>query len=200
MIEHYPSLRVGTPRRLPKSPHLLPSRWIEDCPGAGTVHLFNCLGAKELHSEASMNAVAFIRHRSFLLACGASVSMALGIGCTHVSVRTAPASFSRVQPILETNCVHCHGHEHLKGMPSFADTGELSKLIGIGNWIVPGHPERSRFLHVVTLADNQAGAMPPTGHAIAKSEIDTLREWISAGAAVPAGKPVPLIPKGPGPR
>jgi hypothetical protein len=85
-------------------------------------------------------------------------------------------------------------------MPAFADTRELSSLVGSGNWIVPGHPERSRFLRVVTLADNQQGAMPPTGHAVRKWEIENLRDWIASGAPIPAGKSITLTPRGPGPR
>lgn len=85
-------------------------------------------------------------------------------------------------------------------MPAFANTVELSQLVGSGNWIVPRHPERSRFLRVVTLADDQSGAMPPTGHAIAKWQIEALRDWIATGAPIPGGKPIPLTPRGPGPR
>lgn len=121
-------------------------------------------------------------------------------GCAGIRSRIEPGSFSNVQPVLETNCVHCHGHEHLKYMPAFADTQELSKLIGARSWIVPGHPERSRFLHVVTLADDQSGAMPPTGHAIAKQDIEALRDWIATGASIPPGKPIALTPRGHGPR
>lgn len=85
-------------------------------------------------------------------------------------------------------------------MPALADTRSLAGLIGPANWIVPGHPERSRFFQVVTLTDAQPGAMPPTGHAISAAEVEKLRAWIVAGAPVPAGAPVALLPRGEGPR
>lgn len=85
-------------------------------------------------------------------------------------------------------------------MPSYNDTGALAKLRGPGNWIVPGQPESSRFLQVVTLSDSQPGAMPPTGHAISKDEIATLRAWIAAGAPLPDGPPILLTPHGTPPR
>lgn len=147
-----------------------------------------------------MNAAAIARGRSLIAKLSAGFAIAAVVGCAGFRNWTAPGSFSSVQPVLETNCVHCHGRERLKHMPAFADTRELSQLVGSGNWIVPGHPERSRFLGVVTLADNQSGAMPPTGHAIAKWEIEALRDWIATGAPIPAGKPIPLAPRGPGPR
>lgn len=84
-------------------------------------------------------------------------------------------------------------------MPAFPDTRALSRLIGPANWIVPGHPERSRFFHVVTFADAEPGAMPPTGHAISRTEVRKLRAWIAAGAPVPERAPVVLVARGEGP-
>ncbi len=112
----------------------------------------------------------------------------------------ARATFAHVRPVLESKCVHCHGEQRLPQMPAFNDTEALSRLIGANNWIVPGHPERSRFFQVVTFSDQQPGAMPPTGHAIAKAEVDALRVWIVAGAPLPEGAPVELRPKGEAPR
>lgn len=160
----------------------------------------DCLGPSKSHSTETMNAAALAWVRSIASGLTIVIVIAAVVGCAGVGDRTAAGSFSSVRPVLETNCVHCHGHERLKQMPAFADTPELSRLIGARNWIVPGHPERSRFLRVVTLADNQSGAMPPTGHAIAKHEIEALRDWIATGASIPTGTPIPLTPRGPGPR
>lgn len=96
------------------------------------------------------------------------------------------SSFARVKPVLERNCVHCHADIRLPGMPSLTDTKALASLIGPANLIVPGQPEQSRFYLVTTLSDDQAGAMPPTGHAIKASEVTILREWIQGGAGLPS--------------
>ena len=122
-----------------------------------------------------------------------------GTGCADLGERHTRGSFASVRPVLEANCVHCHGPNHLAHMPAFTDTRALARLIGPANWIVPGHPERSRFFQVVIYADEHPGAMPPTGHAIAQSEMEKLRAWIAAGAPVPAGAPVVLIARGEGP-
>jgi hypothetical protein len=84
-------------------------------------------------------------------------------------------------------------------MPSLTDTKALGALIGPTNLIIPGKPEQSRFFVVVALADNQAGAMPPTGHAISKQEVATLKKWIEGGALLPSEN-IKLHPKGRSPR
>ena len=122
----------------------------------------------------------------------------VGAGCAELGRDHASGTFASVCPILESTCVHCHGSNHLPNMPAFPDTRALARLIGPANLIVPGHPERSRFFHVVTFSDQQPGAMPPTGHAISKSDVEGLRAWIAAGAPVPEN--MPLIARGEGPR
>lgn len=106
--------------------------------------------------------------------------------------------FAEVRTVLETNCVHCHGDNRLSTMPPINDTHALAKLIG-SHWIVPGKPEASRFFLVVTFPDEIPGAMPPSGHAISKKDVQILRNWIKDGARLPAQN-VKLIPVGPLPR
>ncbi|HRH94500.1 MAG TPA: hypothetical protein PLB55_01130 [Prosthecobacter sp.] len=119
--------------------------------------------------------------------------------CSTPSVDSAEAqAFAPVQGVLETNCVHCHGDNRLSTMPPINDTQALTKLIGT-HWIVPGKPEMSRFFQVVTFPDEIPGAMPPSGHAISPREVGILRDWIKAGAKVPASN-IKLHPQGPLPR
>lgn len=124
---------------------------------------------------------------SFLLTLG---TLLLAVSCASQPPppedRDKPdSSFARVKPVLERNCVHCHAAIRLPGMPSLTDTKALASLIGPGKLIVPGKPEQSRFYLVTTLSDDQAGAMPPTGHAMKRSEVTILREWIQGGAPLP---------------
>ena len=131
---------------------------------------------------------------------------ALLLGMYSTSCSTDPASpaetaaFMPVQAVLETNCVHCHGDTRLSTMPSIHDSRALAKLIGSGKWIVPGKPEQSRFFQVVTFPDQVPGAMPPTGHAISKRDVATLRQWIASGAIVPGGASILFTPRGEMPR
>jgi mono/diheme cytochrome c family protein len=108
-------------------------------------------------------------------------------------------SFARVKPVLERNCVHCHAAIRLPGMPSLTDTKAIAGHIGPGKLIVPGKPEQSRFYLVAALSDDEAGAMPPTGHAMEANELSVLRDWIQGGAPVP-GETILLHPEGIPPR
>jgi len=118
--------------------------------------------------------------------------------CTTRPNPAEDPAFAHVRTVLETNCVHCHGDNRLSTMPPINDTHALTNLIGKG-WIVPGKPEASRFFQVVTFPDAGPGAMPPSGHAISQKEIGILRNWIKAGAKVPAQN-ITLKPQGPLPR
>lgn len=125
------------------------------------------------------------------------------IGCKHASqgeVTAVPATFVGARKVLEENCVHCHGDNRLKGMPSIDTTRHLANLIGPGKWIIPGKPEQSRLYQVVVFPDEVPGAMPPTGHGIGKAEVELLREWILAGAPLPEGSNERLKPVGEAPR
>lgn len=125
------------------------------------------------------------------------------LGCAGRSREPSPAgdpAFDTVRFVLETNCVHCHGDNRLSNMPPINDTRALRSLASSPQWIVPGQPEKSRFYQVVVFPDNVPGAMPPTGHAISKREIQVLHDWIRAGATVPAGRVRKLSPRGDLPR
>ena len=111
-----------------------------------------------------------------------------------------PGTFASVRPVLERNCVHCHDSNRLGHMPAFDSTKSLAKLTGPATWIIPGKPEMSRFFQVCTFADEIPMAMPPSGHAISRPEIELLRAWISNGAPIPAGRNLHLKPQGPLPR
>lgn len=131
---------------------------------------------------------------------------ALTAACVVVSCATRTGEeiqdpdFAKVARVLQVNCVHCHGDNRLSHMPPVNDTAELARLIGPAAWIVPGKPESSRFFQVVTFRDDVPGAMPPTGHAIARQDVEVLRQWIAGGAKIPAGPPVTLHPRGRRPR
>lgn len=134
-----------------------------------------------------------------------SVSLVLIASCSppvwvdkSAGLSSESGNWGPVLTVLEHNCVHCHGDNRLSSMPPINDTHALSKLIG-SHWIVPGKPEASRFFQVVTFADEMPGAMPPSGHAISKRDVQLLRRWIQDGARLPKNN-VKLIPVGPLPR
>ncbi len=134
------------------------------------------------------------------LPCLLATLVALLSACQPSPDPQTEAGFRDARRVLETHCVHCHGDNRLSHMPPIHSTAALRRLIGPGNWIVPGQPTQSRFFQVVTFADSVPGAMPPTGHAIPRRDVEVLRAWITAGAPVPAGSEALLHPQGRRPR
>ena len=87
-----------------------------------------------------------------------------------------------IQPILQANCVQCHGEKtRMKEL-------DLRSLQGVlrgsesGAVVVAGKPEESRLYKLVN-----AGTMPMGKSRLAEGEIATIRSWI--GSLAPASRP-----------
>ena len=93
----------------------------------------------------------------------------------------APVSFSKdIQPILEQNCLTCHG-------PSMQSSRlNLSTLEGAlrggarGSAIVPGQADDSRLYRMVAGLDKPA--MPLGGNKLTDGQIAAIKSWIDQGA------------------
>ncbi len=114
----------------------------------------------------------------------------VSIGCTLLSLATTHAAapdFTRdVQPLFALHCLKCHGpeeqnaglrYDHPQGAFTEADSGARA--------IVPGAPEKSELLKRIT-STHKEEQMPPKGARLSPQEIETLRQWIAAGAEWPA--------------
>ena len=92
----------------------------------------------------------------------------------------APDFLSDVRPILG-KCLPCHGPDEHSRMANLrldsheAATGQDGGYVGL----VAGDSGASRMLARVTADTNP---MPPTGDRLTPAEIETLRQWIDAGA------------------
>lgn len=94
-------------------------------------------------------------------------------------------SFNKsIRPILSNKCTICHNAEVLPDRPWF-ESSEAALKSGM---IVPGKPDSSRILTVITENPDAEKAMPPVSHRLSQEEITLLRTWISEGASWPAGK------------
>ena len=133
-----------------------------------------------------------------LLCCAVVLSCSDVIPATTKQAE-GTGSFDSIVPVLEHSCVHCHASQRLATMPSFNDSNALAAIRGPGKLIIPGSPETSRFLIVTKLSDDELSAMPPTGHALSKKEVETLRVWIQQGAPLPKEN-VRFSPHGESPR
>jgi hypothetical protein len=119
--------------------------------------------------------------KRFVLACVICLSVVIfNRGVTPLNAQ-APVSFSKdIQPILEQNCLSCHG-------PSMQSSRlNLSTLEGAlrggarGSAIVPGQAEDSRLYRMVAGLDKPA--MPLGGNKLADGQIAAIKSWIDQGA------------------
>jgi len=96
---------------------------------------------------------------------------------------TASPNFERdVAPILEQTCLFCHNEHETKGD---LDLSTRAAAFSFEGSIVPGDPEASLLLEVVSGPEPD---MPKRADPLTAAQVETLREWIAAGAEWPEGR------------
>lgn len=106
-----------------------------------------------------LNVILILVAASLLAACGGSQPA--------TTPTVSPASFTNdVVPILQSNCVRCHG-EAITSYDTLAGSGLF----------VPGDSQNSTIIRVL-----QAGIMPRGGQRLSDADIQTIANWIDAGA------------------
>lgn len=99
-------------------------------------------------------------------------------------------SFSTdVAPVLQKNCLRCHGPEKHEG--DLRLDSMKAMLIGgkTGPALVPGDPGKSLMIKLVRHEDGDR-VMPPKGKKLRASGVEALEKWIKAGARWPEQKPM----------
>jgi formylglycine-generating enzyme required for sulfatase activity len=120
---------------------------------------------------------------SFSLLFPLAIVSAMFAGCTRAD--DAIDFNTQIKPILELNCVRCHGPEKPKGGFRLDNRADAFKALDDNSAIVPGEPGRS-LLYTLTLlpADNEK-RMPPKGDPLTKEQTELLKRWIVQGAKWP---------------
>lgn len=96
-----------------------------------------------------------------------------------------PVNFATdIAPLLEQRCVRCHSTDKPKGGLSLASHEAALRGGESGPLLVPGKPQDSLLIEMVTGTKPQ---MPAEGVPLTKVEVDRLRAWIAGGATWPAG-------------
>ena len=89
-----------------------------------------------------------------------------------------------VQPIFDAHCTRCHGQKEKGGLLIV----DRERLLAGGEsgepGFVPGKPEESHLFQLVSAAADDY-RMPPKGNGLSPEEVEVLRKWITAGAAMP---------------
>lgn len=102
--------------------------------------------------------------------------------------KKAVSFINDVAPILKENCYACHDAKKRKGKFDMT-TVETFRKGGIKEIdpLVPGKPEESHLIDLLTATDKSR--MPPleTGDALPKEKVEIIRQWIKEGAALDTG-------------
>jgi hypothetical protein len=89
---------------------------------------------------------------------------------------------AQIRPILNKNCITCHGGVKQSGQFSLLFREEALAPVESGKRaIVPGRPEESEMIHRITHPDPEV-RMPPEKAPLKKEEIELLTRWIEQGA------------------
>ena len=105
--------------------------------------------------------------------------------CLVTSTTLAPNFFSeRVAPVLEHRCLQCHNDGERKGGLSLQSAASLKKGGESGAAVKAGDAAASLLLEMVT---GDKPEMPKKGLPLSAEEINSLRQWINAGAEWPTG-------------
>ncbi|MEZ5300610.1 MAG: DUF1553 domain-containing protein [Verrucomicrobiales bacterium] len=101
----------------------------------------------------------------------------------------APVDFAKdVAPVLESNCIRCHGSGKEKGGLRL-HTREAMLKGGESDYatLVPGKAEESELVARVCLPEEDNDFMPQEAKPLKPAEIAALKAWINAGAEWPEG-------------
>jgi mono/diheme cytochrome c family protein len=106
-----------------------------------------------------------------------------------------------IQPILQQNCVKCHGAEKQKGKLRLDSRAAALKGGKDGPALVAGDAAKSDLIRRVSLPKTDDDVMPSEGDPLSKAQIELLKEWINQGAVWPetavAKETGPAKPPGP---
>jgi len=89
---------------------------------------------------------------------------------------------TQVRPILNQNCLVCHGGVRQQSDLSFLFMEEALRPAKSGKKaIVPGSPTKSELVHRITSKDADK-VMPPDRKSLRVEEVEILKKWIAQGA------------------
>ena len=89
---------------------------------------------------------------------------------------------TEVKPIINKNCISCHGGVRAKGNFSLLFREEALAKTKDGKYaIIPGDPDNSEMIRRLTLKDPEE-RMPYHHEPLTEEEIKTLRTWVKQGA------------------
>jgi mono/diheme cytochrome c family protein len=131
-------------------------------------------------------------HRCYCILCAVATALAVLLLLTPRAARAAepakPVRFIHdIAPLLKEKCFGCHGAKNPKGKLDMTKYASLRKGGTKDDPIVPGKPDESYLMTVLTATDKKR--MPPkdSGDPLSKEQIELMERWIEQGAKLDAG-------------
>src|SRR5438105_12324846 len=115
-----------------------------------------------------------------------AVAVALVGFTNHQSRAEDKVDFARqIRPILEQNCVKCHGPEKQKAKMRLDSKEAAMKGGKDGVILVAGNADKSEMYRRIMLPKGNDDVMPNEGDPLTKEQTDLIRDWINQGADWP---------------
>ena len=111
----------------------------------------------------------------------ATLALAIAAGSTAIAQPPTPEAFfgQQVLPVLQANCIQCHGPEKQKSGLRLDSLGRILLKAAV----VPGDAESSRIVQAIRYADESL-QMPPDGK-LPDEAIAALEQWVRQGTPWP---------------
>ena len=98
-----------------------------------------------------------------------------------------------IRPIFEAKCFKCHGPKKQKGDLRLDSPQAILAGSEDGKVIVPGKPDQSKLIKLISLPADRDDIMPAKGDPLTPEQIELFRKWIAADA--PFGEAAPPKPR-----
>src|SRR6185503_14752747 len=105
-----------------------------------------------------------------------------------IALRAAAPDFTKeIKPILEQNCLKCHGEEQKRGGLRLHTKAAAITGGDTGTTLVPGKSKDSPLYTTTIRPADADGVMPPQpkNKRLSQTQTDLLKAWIDQGAAWP---------------
>ncbi|HCA39792.1 MAG TPA: hypothetical protein DEO92_08960 [Phycisphaerales bacterium] len=126
--------------------------------------------------------------------------MAWGSDWVFAPLRASDRGWSSVEPILSTHCQKCHGGKRQKGDLRLVPWRKMFEC-DPADWVVrPGDAAASTLHTLITKPADDEDIMPPAekGEPLSETQIQTIVDWINAGALGPDGQVPSTVAELPG--
>ena len=116
--------------------------------------------------------------------CIAALALTVSLGAEEKNAAGKPVSFyDDIRPLFQAKCNGCHQPAKAKGKYIMTDFAKLLKGGESGDpAIIPGKPEKSYLVELITPDADGNAEMPAKGEPLHETERELIEKWIAAGA------------------